>query len=137
MRGAWRAVVAAVAVVATAAVVAACGARGGPQDAVEDVIAAARRADRAAVYRRLGPATRARLAALLGSPGKAAGPAVTDPADLLSVGWAPPSWERAGMRTLHQAGDRAEVEVYSASGERHAVTLVREDGVWKVELPGT
>ena len=47
----------------------------------------------------------------------------------------PPAWEPAGTRTLHRSGDEAEVEVFSAAGDRQSVRLVREGKTWKVELP--
>jgi hypothetical protein len=58
------------------------------------------------------------------------------PEDFLSVGWAPPAWEPAGTRLLRRDRDSAEVEVYSATGDRHALTLAREGREWKIELPG-
>jgi len=29
------------------------------------------------------------------------------------------------------------VEVYSAAGDRHSLTLIREGKEWKIELPGS
>ena len=57
------------------------------------------------------------------------------PGDLVAVGWLPPAWEPAGTRVLHREGDDAEVEVYSATGDRQTVHTVREGKSWKVELP--
>jgi hypothetical protein len=37
---------------------------------------------------------------------------------------------------VHREHDRAEVEVFSAAGDRHSLTLVREGKEWKIELPG-
>ena len=48
----------------------------------------------------------------------------------------PPAWEIAGIRTLRRDDSSAEVEVYSATGDRHTLSLVREGPEWKVELPG-
>jgi hypothetical protein len=53
------------------------------------------------------------------------------------VGWAPPAWEPAGIRTVQRDRERAEVEVYSAAGDRHTLSLVREGKEWKIELPGS
>jgi hypothetical protein len=36
---------------------------------------------------------------------------------------------------VRRSGDEAEVEVYSAAGDRQIVKLVREGKTWKVELP--
>jgi len=57
------------------------------------------------------------------------------PEDLVTVGWVPPAWEPTGMRLLRRDGNEAEVEVYSASGDRQAISTVREGNSWKVELP--
>lgn len=107
-----------------------------PEGAVHLFIAAARSGDRASVYQRLGPETRARIEALLSSSRHQGGRLIAKPEDFFSVGWAPPAWEPAGTRTVHRERDRAEVEVFSAAGDRHALTLVREGKEWKIELPG-
>jgi hypothetical protein len=108
-----------------------------PEAAVQKVMTAARAGDRAGVMERLGPRTRARLAALYEGTRTSGGRVAGKPEDFLSVGWAPPAWEAAGARTLRQEGDRAEVEVYSISGDRHSVEVVREGQQWKIELPGS
>jgi hypothetical protein len=106
-----------------------------PERAVERLAAAARTGDRAGVFATLGPATRARLQRLQVASRKTTGPVSMKPEDFLSVGWAPPAWEPASIRTIRREGDVAEVEVGSAEGDRHTVHLVREGGEWKVELP--
>jgi hypothetical protein len=105
-----------------------------PESAVRLLIAAARAGDRAGVYDRFGPRTRSRIDDLLASAGRTGGTRMLRPQDLVTVGWVPPAWEAAGVRTLHRSGDDAEVEVYSAAGDRQSVRLVRETKVWKVEL---
>jgi hypothetical protein len=107
-----------------------------PEGAVALLATAARTGDRAGVYERLGPATRARIDALVAASRKMSGRVALKPQDFLSVGWAPPAWEPDGMRTLRRDGASADVEVYAASGDRHIVSLVRENDEWKVELPG-
>jgi hypothetical protein len=98
---------------------------------------AARSGDRASVYQRLGPETRARIEAMLSSSRHQGGRLIARPEDFFSVGWAPPAWEPAGMRTVQRDRERAEVEIYSAAGDRHSLTLVREGKEWKIELPGS
>lgn len=107
-----------------------------PEGVVHLFITAARGGDRVSVYQRLGPETRARIEALLSSSRHQGGRLIARPEDFFSVGWAPPAWEPAGTRTVHRDRDRAEVEVYSAAGDRHSLTLVREGKEWKIELPG-
>jgi hypothetical protein len=107
-----------------------------PEGAVNLFIAAARSGDRAGVYQRLGPETRARIESLLSSSRHQGGRLIAKPEDFFSVGWAPPAWEPAGTRTVQREKNRAQVEVYSAAGDRHALTLVREGKEWKIELPG-
>jgi hypothetical protein len=108
-----------------------------PEGAVHLFIAAARSGDRASVYQRLGPETRARIEAMLSSSRHQGGRLIAGPEDFFSVGWAPPAWEPAGIRTVQREPERAEVEVFSAAGDRHALSLVREGKEWKIELPGS
>jgi hypothetical protein len=125
-------------VLVLALVVAGCSGRGrtdNPEGTVTLFIAAARAGDRVAVYQLLGPATRSHIQALLNSSHHEGGRNIARPEDFFSVGWAPPAWEPAGVRTVHRSRDRAEVEVYSAAGDRHSLTLVREGKQWKIELP--
>jgi hypothetical protein len=107
-----------------------------PEGAVRLFITAARIGDRGSVLQRLGPATRARIEGLQSASRRLSGRMMMKPEDFLSVGWAPPAWEPAGTRVLRRDRDSAEVEVYSSSGDRHAMWLVREGREWKIELPG-
>jgi hypothetical protein len=108
-----------------------------PEGAVHLFIMAARSGDRASVYQRLGPETRARIETMLSSSRHQGGRLIARPEDFFSVGWAPPAWEPAGMRTVQRDHERAEVEIFSAAGDRHSLTLVREGKEWKIELPGS
>jgi hypothetical protein len=117
----------------------ACSGRGegrSPEGAVRLLVSASRGGDRAAAFQRLGPRTRARIEALQEATKRTGGRLVTRPEDFLSVGSATPAWEIAGIRTLRKDDSSAEVEVYSASGDRHTLSLVHEGPEWKVELPG-
>jgi len=125
-------------VLVVALLIASCSSReraDNPEGAVHLFIAAARSGDRVAVYQRLGPATRERIEKLLTSSQYQGARSIARAEDFFSVGWAPPAWEPAGVRTVHRDRDRAEVEVYSAAGDRHSLTLVREGKEWKIELP--
>jgi hypothetical protein len=115
-----------------------CGGRddgSSPEAAVESLIAAARAGDREAVYARFGPRTRARIDGLLASAQRTGGTRMLRPEDLVTVGWLPPAWEPAGTRLLRRDGTEAEVEVFSAAGDRQAIKTVQEGRSWKVELP--
>ena len=115
-----------------------CGGRddgSSPEAAVRSLIAAARAGDRLAVYQRLGPRTRARIEELLASARKTGATRILRPEDLVTVGWVPPAWEAAGTRLVREQADDAEVEVYSAAGDRQSVHSVKEGKGWKVELP--
>ena len=106
-----------------------------PEGSVRLLIAASRAGDRAAVFQRFGPRTRARVEEMLASASKLGGRRAFKPEDFVSVGWAPPAWEAAGVRGVRRDAEDAEVEVYSAAGDRQNVRLVREGKEWKVELP--
>jgi hypothetical protein len=126
--------------VAVAAALAACSCLGrddgsSPEGAVRALIASSRAGDRQAVYQRLGPRPRAHIQELLSSSRKTGATRILKPEDLVTVGWVPPAWESAGTRLLSHHGDDADVEVYSAGGDRQSVHVVRENGSWKVELP--
>jgi hypothetical protein len=107
-----------------------------PEGPVQLFVAAAKAGDRSVVFQRLGPRTRARLAALHLASRRTGGRLALKQEDFLAVGWAPPAWEPAGSRTLRRDDTTAQVEVYSAAGDRHTVDLVREGQEWKVELAG-
>lgn len=116
----------------------ACSARedgSSPDGSVRLFIAAARGGDRQAVFRRLGPRTRARVEEAAARGARPGGQPGLRPDDLVSVGWAPPAWEAATVRTVHKEEDDAEVEVVSSAGDRQTVRLVREGREWKIELP--
>jgi hypothetical protein len=124
--------------VALAAGVAACDGRDDgstPEAAVRSLIAAARSGDRAAVYGRFGPRTRARVEGLLNAARRTGGTRALKPEDLVTAGWLPPAWEPVGMRLVRKEGEEAEVEVYSTAGDRQSLVTVREGKTWKVELP--
>jgi hypothetical protein len=112
------------------------GKDGGPQQVVERFVVASQSGDRAAVHSMLGPRSRARLQELMVSAERVSGRLALEPYGFLAVGRAPPAWEMAGVRQLEREDKRAVVEVFSASGERHSVELVLDDGAWKIELPG-
>jgi hypothetical protein len=108
-----------------------------PESAVQALVVAARAGDRQRVWQLVGPRTRDRIRKLQAATHGQSGRVKLRPDQLLSVGWAPPAWEPSGMRTLRRDGTHAQVEVYSASGDRHMVELVREGTGWKIELPSS
>lgn len=106
-----------------------------PEVVVAQLIAAARSGDRAAVYERLGPRTRAHIEEILEAARKSGGARLLRPEDLVTVGWVPPAWEATSIHELHRQGDEAEVDVASAAGDHQTVAAVREGKRWTVELP--
>ena len=115
---------------------AACSVRGGassPEGAVRQFVQAARAGDREAVYRRLGPRTRAHIEELARRTASSA-QVVLRPEELLSVGWAAPAWEVETVRTARREGDSADVEVASAAGDRQTVHVVKDLDDWKLEV---
>jgi hypothetical protein len=113
----------------------ACGWTRSPEAAVRALTEAAEAGDRTTVYRLLGPATRARLAADVARAAVAAGRRDLKPEDLLGVGWSPPRWRAVEFDTIARGGGRATVEVRGRDGEREQVSCVLSDGRWQVELP--
>ncbi|HET6282202.1 MAG TPA: hypothetical protein VFH73_14655 [Polyangia bacterium] len=114
-----------------------CGGSGeaSPESAVAALIATARAGDRLGVYQHFGPRTRGRIDEMLAGARKTGGTRMLRPEDLVTVGWVPPAWEAAGTRLIRREGNEAEVEVYSVGGDRQTIRVVREDKLWKVELP--
>jgi len=111
------------------------GGESSPESAVTALIASARAGDRLGVYQHFGPRTRGRIDEMLAGARKTGGTRMLRPEDLVTVGWVPPQWEAAGTRILRRDENEAEVEVYSATGDRQNIRVVREDRRWKVELP--
>ena len=110
----------------------------GSDDPVEAVRAFDRAAEagaRSQVYRLLGPATHARLEADARRASELSGRRGVRPEELLAIGWSPRRFRSASVRVLVRAGDRAEVEVMGAHGEREVLTLVHAGGAWRIELP--
>ena len=70
-----------------------------PESAVQLLLASVRAGDREAVFNRFGPRTRAHIEELLASSNKTGGTRMLRPQDLVTVGWVPPAWEPAGLRT--------------------------------------
>jgi hypothetical protein len=106
-----------------------------PVGAVHTLIEASLDGDRGAVWRLIGPATRARLRASAQRAAEMSGRRAIEPEELLAVGWLPPRFHVDEVRELERSGDHSTVEVRGTSGERETVACVRVDGAWKIELP--
>jgi hypothetical protein len=119
-------------------VLVACGRAGGgdPEATMKRFINATRNGARDEVFAALGPRTRARIDESMRAAKRVSGRLALAPESFLAVGRAAPAWEPSGTRLLRADGDLAVVEVYSERGDRHEINLVREGGVWKIELPG-
>jgi hypothetical protein len=106
-----------------------------PADAVRAFDRAAEVGARGEVYALLGPTTRARLVADAARAGELAGRRGVRPEELLAIGWSPRRFRSVDVSVVSRAGDHAEVEVRGAHGEREVLSLVREAGAWRIELP--
>jgi len=106
-----------------------------PEGAVRALGEAAADGDRGAVWRLLGPATRARLEADAKHAAEMSGRRAMKPEEMLAVGWFPPKLHATEVRELSRDGDRATVEIVGKDGEREQLGCVRVAGAWKVELP--
>ena len=112
-----------------------CGQGPAPEDAARAFVAAARAGDAPGVYALLGPATRARLDAdARAAQAKAGGRREFDPRELIDVTEDASAPARLEVKVRERAGDRAIVDVTHPSGAHDALTLVREAGVWRIEL---
>jgi hypothetical protein len=129
------AIVAVAAAAALAAAVAGEGCREDPAEAVVvDFVRAARAGDKAALWRLLGPATRARLEeAAARATDTAGGGRRYAPTDVLDLGAGDENEPLPEVLLRERAGDRAIVDVLRPDG-RDAVTVVRIDGAWRIEL---
>jgi hypothetical protein len=122
--------------VVAALLVAGCGAGGrSPEGVVRAFAEASEAGDRDAVFRLLGPRTRARLDADARTAAQPSGRRAVPAADLLAVGWFPPRWHLRDARELERDGDHAVVEARGPSGEAERVECVRVQGAWRIELP--
>jgi len=109
--------------------------RDDPLQAVERFNRAAEAGARSEVFALIGPATRARLETDAKRAAELSGRRGVRPEELLAIGWSPRRFRTAELRVVARAGDHAEVEVVGEHGEREALSLVRAEGKWKIELP--
>jgi hypothetical protein len=113
-----------------------CGAGSrSPEGVVRAFAEASEAGDREAVYRLLGPRTRARLDTDARRAAQLSGRRTVPPPGLLAVGWLPPRWHVRETRELERDGDHAVVEARGAAGEAERVECVRVQGAWRIELP--
>jgi hypothetical protein len=107
----------------------------GPEVCVRDLLRAASTGDRDAVFELLAPATQARLETeakratdLVGATQRYAAK------DLISIGASEGVDPPTDITVLEERGDRATVQIVSASG-RARLQLVRVGDRWRVDLP--
>jgi hypothetical protein len=106
----------------------------GPEEAVREMIQAAKTGDRDLVFELLAPATRERLDAEARRATDLVGASQRYTAkDLISIG-APDGADPTDITVLEDHGDRAVVEVVSP-GARARVELVQVAGRWRIEMP--
>ena len=108
----------------------------GPDEAVRDMIRAAKAGERQLVYDLLSPGTQVRLAERAREATEKAGASLRFAAmDLISIGSSENIAPPTDITVLDERNDRAVVEVVSAQG-RSRVDLVRVDGRWLIEMSG-
>lgn len=108
----------------------------GPDGAVRDMMQAAKTGDRRLVFELLTPRTRARLEERARHATDLVGASVRYTAlDLISIGASDGVPPATDLTVVEEQGDRAVVEVVSASG-RARVELQRVEGRWRIDLPG-
>lgn len=111
-----------------------------PVGVAKRFVASVQARDTEAIFELLGPETRARLekaakrATQLGG-----GKPVRQAHEMLSPAWrsrAEPNWTPKGFKLLSKTDTRARVEIRGEKkGQRAVLTLVREDGRWRIKLP--
>jgi hypothetical protein len=142
VRGSRRRVLAlAASVLAAAALAVAAAGRGcgvdtgSPQGAVRAFLAAASAGDREGLYELLGPETRDRLdLAARRATDLVAGARRYQPVDMISVATGSEVAPTKEVNVVSRSEGRAVVEVVDAGGQRAALTVVRVDGSWYIEL---
>jgi hypothetical protein len=105
-----------------------------PEGAVRSFVAAAEAGDEAAIHELLGPATRHKLDQAAERATNLAGNTRRyGPLDLVSI--AEVSHRPKKIALVSRDGDIAVVELTGADGATARLSLVREDGDWRIELP--
>ncbi|MCY1057996.1 hypothetical protein [Nannocystis sp. SCPEA4] len=132
------------ALICWAALSGACGDRGGdPVKAAQAFTAAVQRGDMDAVYRQLERAATERLtAAAAQASDQVGGRRRIEPAEMLQIVDVDPNFELASAELLGDGeppgaedGAVAQVRLLGSQQESHTLTLVREDGAWRVRIP--
>lgn len=107
----------------------------GPEAAVQAMLQAARAGDRQAVFDRLSRATQQALEERARAATDLVGSSVRyTPLELVSIGASDDEPAPRQVRVVSETGDRAVVEVTSATGSGR-IDLVREDDAWRIHLP--
>lgn len=129
----------AIAAVALAAAMAGKGCRvddDSPEGVARSFAAAARAGDREAVYKMLGPDTKARLAeAAKRATALVGGSRRFQPLDLVGVSKPGETPAPKEFELVSADGDSAVVRIVTVDDESHQLNLVKIHGEWKVEVP--
>ncbi|WP_434418629.1 hypothetical protein [Nannocystis pusilla] len=132
------------ALICWAALAGACGDRSGdPVRAAQAFTAAVQRGDMNAVYPLLERAATERLtAAAAQASDQVGGRRRIEPAEMLQIVDVDPNFELASAELVGDAdpseagdGELAQVRLLGSQQESHTLTLVREDGAWRVRIP--
>ncbi|MCY1070888.1 hypothetical protein OV090_39475 [Nannocystis sp. RBIL2] len=132
------------ALICWAALAGACGDRSGdPVRAAQAFTAAVQRGDMNAVYPLLERAATERLtAAAAQASDQVGGRRRIEPAEMLQIVDVDPNFELASAELVGDAdpseakdGELAQVRLLGSQQESHTLTLVREEGAWRVRIP--
>lgn len=133
------------ALICWAALAGACGDRSGdPVRAAQAFTAAVQRGDMDAVYPLLERAATERLAAAaVEASNQVGGRRQIEPAEMLQIVDVDPNFELASAELVEddagspgvEDGATARVRLLGSQQESHTLTLVREDGAWRVRIP--
>jgi hypothetical protein len=108
----------------------------GPDEAVRNMIRAAKAGERELVFDLLSPSTQVRLEERAKEATEKAGASLRFTAmDLISIGSSENIAPPTDITVLDERNDRAVVEVVSAQG-RSRVDLIKVDGRWRIDLNG-
>lgn len=113
------------------------GADNSPEQSARNFIAAVRARNAEAVLAQLDQASREQLERMAEvATDRVGGRRVVEVEELLQVVSVDPEFDVDASSVIEQSDTAARVELVAPSGKKEIVSLVRQDGSWRVVLPG-